>query len=77
MEKLNLNTIYQRLKADTPVFWKKIRAIMIGAGTVGAALITLPIEYLTFLPANTPGFLITIGVVGASLASMTHDNKTN
>lgn len=79
MEKLNLKSIYSRLKSDTPVFWKQIRKIMIGCTTLGGGLAALPPERVSFLPANLPGILMSIGVAGAFLASMTcgDQEKTN
>lgn len=75
MEKLNLKSIYYRLKSDTPQFWKGIRKIMAGCATVGAGLVALPPDRISFLPANLPGILMSIGVVGMALASMTHEEK--
>lgn len=76
MEKLNFKSITDRVSAETPKFWKKIRMLMIASGSIGGALIALPAEYISFLPGNMAGTLITIGTVGAALASMTvSDNK--
>lgn len=77
MEKLNFKSIHDRLKSDTPKFWKGIRKIMAGCATIGAGLVALPPERISFLPANLPGILMSIGVVGVALASMTHEEKTN
>ena len=48
---------------------------MITCGLVGGALITLPKEYINFLPENVPGILITLGTVGTALASLTVNDK--
>lgn len=70
MEKLNLKSIKARLKADTPLFWKQVRRWMIGCGTVGTGLASSGIQ-LPGILLHAPEALITIGVVGTSLASLT------
>lgn len=75
MNNLNTQTIIDRVKAETPVFWKKIRYVMVSCGAVGAALIALPVEYISFLPSNTGGVFVTIGAIGTALASMTVKDK--
>lgn len=71
MEKLTVQSLYNRLKAEVPYFWKQIRRIMIVCGSIGGAIAALPEKYISFLPSNTAGVLITIGVVGTTLASLT------
>lgn len=74
-EKLNFKSIAKRLKSETPKFWKQIRNIMIGCGTVGAALMALPAEQTVWLctwaPDHIAGTLVTIGAVGTALSSLT------
>lgn len=71
MEHITIINIYKRIKSETPRFWKKVRYLMIACGAIGAALITLPKEYITWIPENIPGILITVGAVGTALASLT------
>lgn len=75
MEKLNTQSILERVKSETPIFWKKIRALMISCGVIGGAIVVLPVDYTSFLPENTGGILITIGAIGTALASMTVKDK--
>lgn len=79
MEKITVVNIYNRIKSETPKFWKKVRYLMIGCGAVGGSLMAVPAAQISWLPDNIIGILITIGVVGTSLASLTvHDqNKQN
>lgn len=74
-EKFTLRSIWARLNADMPAFWKTIFKIMAACLAVGGALVTLPAEYTTWLyswaPANIGGTLITIGTVGMTLAGLT------
>lgn len=71
----NLNTFGKRLKAETPVFWKKIRNGMISCLAVGLGLAALPTAYTEWMPDNICGILITIGTVGTILAQSTVKGK--
>lgn len=75
MKEITVNSIINRLKSETPKFWKQMRNLMITCGTIGGALIAVPAEYTTavlkHLPDGLPGTLFTIGAVGTALASMT------
>lgn len=74
-ETLTLKNIVKRFKSETPLFWKKVRNIMLICGTVGGALLSVPIEHTIqiykYVPQHLPGTLFTIGAVGTALASMT------
>lgn len=74
-ETLCVNSIVKRLKSETPRFWKKIRNIMLVCGTVGGALLSVPVEYTIqiykIVPEHLAGTLFTIGAVGTALASLT------
>ena len=71
MDKLDLKSIAQRLNAKTPPFWVKIRKLMITCGVIGGGIVVLPPEQVSFLPGNTGGILVVIGIVGTSLSSLT------
>lgn len=76
-DKLCMNSIYKRLRSETPRFWKSIRKWMIAAGVLGAALIALPPEQTdwllkpTWVPDHLFGIMTTIGTTGTVLASLT------
>lgn len=71
MDKLNFASIFQRIKAKTPPFWKRVRTLMITLGAVGAAIAALPDENTSWLPNDLANAFITIGTVGAVLSSLT------
>ena len=74
IDKLNLKSVGARLKQKTPPFWAKLRKWMIGCGALGAALYAVPAEHMQWIPhklQNLDSILITIGVVGATLSSLT------
>jgi hypothetical protein len=62
--------IKQRWTAESPEFWKKIKTIGIGIGTVGAFLISgtvaLPVAIVT-----AGGYLVAVGTVTSLLAKLT------
>jgi hypothetical protein len=60
----------KRIKSPTPKYFKKVRAVGITAGTIGAALLAAPIA----LPATIitiAGYLVCFGTVSAALAQTT------
>ena len=74
MKYLSLSNIINRLKAESPTFFGKLRRLMIALGAAGAALIAaqnMYPEHMSFIPTTIGGYLITAGVVGAFLASLT------
>lgn len=72
MDKLNLKSIVERIKAKTPPFWKKIRAVGISIGAVGTALIGAKQMYvLAWLSEPLCQKMIVIGVVATTLSSLT------
>lgn len=80
MEKLNITTIAKRVKSETPVFWKKIRALMLSIGGVGlaikAAIETNAIELPASFDVEYIHWAILIGVIGTTLASMTSNRAS-
>lgn len=77
MEKLNYNSIKSRIQSETPIFWKKVRALMLTIGGLGAAikaavsaeLIVLPIGFDT----EYINWAILIGLIGTTLATLTSE----
>lgn len=78
MERVTFKTIYARIKAETPIFWKKIRRLGVGIGAVGGAA-KLAIEThsmdLEWMKADYYNSMILIGSIAAVLASMTVEPK--
>lgn len=61
-----------RIKAKTPPFFKKVRALAITMGSIGAALMVAKMQYdMVWLPEKYVEWLIVAGVVGAALAQTT------
>lgn len=76
MDRLNLSVVLARVKSETPRFWKVVRRYMVGAGTLGATLMTLKIQYtMTWVPDKICEYLIVIGSAGTLLASLTASDK--
>lgn len=79
MDNINGTSLLDRLKGKTPVFWKKIRKLMMVVGAIGVALAAVPAEHTAWLPNNLVSIMITIGAVGTALASLTvekNESKT-
>ncbi len=78
MEKFTVKTIIERVKSETPIFWKKIRRIGIGAGLVGgavkAAIETHSMD-LNWMQPDYYNSMILVGVIFASLASLAAEPK--
>lgn len=74
MDKLNATSIIARIKSKTPPFWGKFRRWMIACGAIGAAIAAMPAEHTSWIPQslqNVDSILITIGVVGTAISSLT------
>lgn len=79
MKYLSATNIYHRLKAESPTFFHKLRNLMVALGTAGAALIaaqTMYPEQMSFLPSSVGGYLVTAGVLGTFLTSLTVKDPT-
>ena len=66
--------IKERFLAPTPKFWRHIRNVMIGIGTVSGAIIATP----AMLPAGIVALAtygLTIGTIGAALSQLTVEQK--
>jgi len=65
-----MGEIADRLKGNTPKFWKNIQKIGIVAGAVGTVLITAPVSLPVSL-VSVGGYLVTAGGITAALAQLT------
>ncbi len=66
--------IKDRFLAPTPKFWKKVRNVMIGIGTVSGAIIATPAALpVGIVTLATYG--LTIGSLGAALSQLTVEDK--
>lgn len=67
-----MNIIIKRLLADTPSFFKKIIALMVSVGAIGAALLVPDVAaQLPPIFGKLAGYMVTAGVVGGVLAKLT------
>lgn len=81
IEKLNatqdsLKSIYQRLSAPTPVFWKKVRRVMITVGGISAAVLTGFATAGIAIPAiitTVCTYGVVVGATGTALANLPVD----
>ena len=64
-----MKEILNRLKSETPIFWKKVRKLMIVLGVIGGGLIAAP--GVPEAVVSIAGYLVAIGVVGTTLSSLT------
>lgn len=74
MKYLSASNIYNRLKSESPTFFRKVRNVMVAMGTTGAALVaaqTMYPEQMSFISPTIGGYLITAGVMGTFLTSLT------
>jgi hypothetical protein len=76
MDKINSQSLIDRLHGKTPMFWKKVRRLMITIGAIGATLAAVPSEHIAWLPNHSVSIMITIGAVGTALASLTVEKPT-
>ncbi len=77
---LTLSNIWNRLVAEGPTFFNKLRKIMLSCATLGAALVGARTQYaaqLAFIPESIDGYLIAIGLAGTFVASLTVSNPDN
>jgi len=65
--------IKDRFLAPTPKFWRKVRNILIGIGTVSGALIVAPGLPVLLVTLATYG--VTIGTIGATLSQLTVEEQ--
>jgi hypothetical protein len=66
--------IKDRFLAPTPKFWRNIRNVMIGIGTISGAIIATPAALpVGLITLATYG--LTIGSVGAALSQLTVEDK--
>jgi len=65
--------IFERVKAPTPKFWKKMRVLMITIGAISGAIIAAPGLPAVVVTLATYG--LTVGSVGAALSQMTVEQK--
>ena len=66
--------ILDRILADTPKFFKRLRNLGLALGAIGTAIITAPVT----LPASVitmGGYLVTAGVVAAGLSQTAKEDK--
>jgi hypothetical protein len=65
--------IKERFLAPTPKFWRKVRNVLIGIGTVSGALIVAPGLPVLLVTLATYG--VTIGTIGATLSQLTVEEQ--
>ena len=68
-----MRELIERIKSDTPTFWKKVRntAIVVGAGA--GLLLSLPVT----LPVATAGLLTNVVIVCTTIAGTSQLTKTD
>lgn len=64
--------VQERLVAPTPRFFRKVRAVSILLGAVGAAVLALPVALPVAVTA-VAGYLATAGAVATAVSSATVD----
>lgn len=77
MRYLTIKNIYNRLVAEGPTFFNKLRRWMIACAGFGTALVAARKEFpeqLAFVPQEFDGYLIAIGLAGTFVASLTVSN---
>lgn len=77
MKYITFKNIYNRLVAEGPTFFNKLRKIMLAIGALGTAIIAAQKEYpeqLSFLPSQLGGYFLAIGLAGTLVASLTVSN---
>lgn len=77
MKYITFKNIYNRLIAEGPTFFTKLRKIMLACAALGAALVTARSQFTTqlaFIPESIDGYLIAIGLAGTFVASLTVSN---
>lgn len=74
-----LSQFLSRLGSETPKFFRKIVAIAITIGAIGAGLISMPDTWLVKLPFDfhvIGGYMIAIGAVAGVIAKSTTTDVT-
>lgn len=77
MRYLTIKNIYNRLVAEGPTFFNKLRRWMMACAGFGTALVAARKEFpeqLAFIPQEFDGYLIAIGLAGTFVASLTVSN---
>jgi len=77
MKYITVKNIWNRLVAEGPTFFNKLRKIMLACAGLGAALVTARSQYaiqLAFVPESIDGYLIAIGLASTFVASLTVSN---
>ena len=65
-------SVAERLTAPTPKFFRRVRAIGIALGAIGAAVLAAPIA-LPVMMTTIAGYLATAGAVATAVSSTTVD----
>jgi hypothetical protein len=74
MKYLTIKNIYNRLEAEGPTFFKRLKIWAGACSVLGAGLIAIQSQYpeqTEFLPSQIGGYLLTAGLVGVFVASLT------
>ena len=74
MKYLSIKNITKRLSESSPTFFKKMRNVMLAFGALGASIIAFnsaESPYLKFIPEWTISALVTTGLLGTFLTSLT------
>jgi len=77
MKYITVKNIWNRLVADGPTFFNKLRRWTMACAGLGAALVAARKEFpeqLAFIPEPIDGYLIAIGLAGTFVASLTVSN---
>ncbi len=69
-----LKTLYGRLKAPTPKFWKGVRKIGVVLGSAGAAMLATPATLPAWIPI-AGGYVVLAGGIVTALASLTCEDQ--
>lgn len=70
-----MESLKERWKAKTPIFWKKVQRLGVIVGAVGAALIAAPVA-LPIAIVTGAGYLVAVGTVTAALSQLTKEDNT-
>lgn len=65
-----MQQLWQRAKAPTPFFFKRLRSIALAVSAVATALLTAPIG-LPPLVVTAAGYLLTAGTVAGAISQLT------
>lgn len=75
-QSLTINNVTKRLKAPTPLFFKKLRNIGLILAAVGGALLSSPVA-LPVAVVSAAGYLLTAGTVVAAVCQTTTSSDTD